>query len=117
MFPANAVGLCAGRHDIPVEKYIFTDVHDVLDFSALNHTAELFVRENCDVRIEYGTGPAQVDGTDVACCKGNALDVVVTGLTTCTTAVMWACACYGIPLTLWHYDRENETYVPQRFCF
>lgn len=115
--PKNTVGLCAGRHDIPVEKYIFSDVQNVLDFTALNATAEAFVKENCDVRITVGVGVSQIDYTDVECYKGNELHVVVTGLTQCTTAVMWACACYGVPLTLWHYNRDNGEYVPQRFGF
>lgn len=117
MLPENAVGLCAGRHDIPVEKFIFTNVENVLDFAELNRTAEQFIKVNCNPRVTFGQGPAQVDYTDVERYKGNALDVVVTGLTQCTAAVMWACACYGVPLTLWHYNRDTGDYVPQRFNF
>ena len=48
---------------------------------------------------------------------GDPLDVIVTGLTAATTALMWACACYGVPLTLWHFDRETGEYRSQRFYF
>ena len=116
--PENAVGLVAGRHDIPVEKYIFSEVNDVMDFTALNATAEAFIKANCDIRTEYNICVNQTTYyADVECYKGNELHVVVTGLTQCTTAVMWACACYGVPLTLWHYNRDNGEYVPQQFDF
>lgn len=111
------VGLCAGRHDLPVEKYIFTDVPDVFDFASLNATAEQFILDNCNPHLTQGQGISQDDYNDVTVWTGDPLDVVVTGLTACTTAVMWACARYGIPLTLWHYDRESGNYVPQRFRF
>lgn len=117
MIPVTAVGLCAGRHDLPVEKHIFSDIQNVLDFPELNRIAEQFVLDNCNPHVTIGCGPSQTDYTDVECYKGNALDVVVTGLTQCTTAVMWACACYGIPLTLWHYNRDTGDYVSQRFNF
>ena len=115
--PENAVGLCAGRHNIPVEKYIFSEVNNVLDFSTLNRTAEAFIKENCNIRLESGTGINQTTYVDVECYRGDALHVVVTGLTQCTTAVMYACAFYGVPLTLWHYNRDDGGYVPQRFNF
>ena len=115
--PNNAVGLCAGRHDIPVGKYIFTEVNDVLDFHALNRTARAFIKANCNIRLEYGAGIGQTTYVDVERYKGDELHVVVTGLTQCTTAVMYACAFYGVPLTLWHYNRDNGEYVPQQFNF
>lgn len=117
MFPETAYGLCAGRHQIPVRGYIFNEVKDVLDFTALNNVAFDFVQANCNIRTHFGAGIAQVDYTDVEQAIGDHLDVVVTGLTACTTAVMWACACNGVPLALWHYDRETGDYVPQHFRF
>jgi hypothetical protein len=99
--PKSAVGLCAGRHNIPVEKYIFSEVSDVMDFKALYDTADAFIHDNCNLRNWVG----------------DPLDVVVTGLTQCTTAVMYACACHGVCLTLWHYNRDTGDYVPQRFDF
>ena len=27
-----------------------------------------------------------------------------------------ACACYGVPLTLMHYDRSADVYVAQELC-
>lgn len=116
--PAHSVGLCSGRHSIPVEEYIFNgEVQNPLDFAELNRIAEGFVKSHCNIRETYGVNPAQIDYTDVRRLEGDELNVVVTGLTPCTTAVMWACSCYGVPLTLWHYNRETGDYVPQRFQF
>lgn len=111
------VGLCAGRHDIPVSNYIFDEVRDVIDFNNLNKVAEKFVLDNCNTHIINGQGLSQEGYDDVPVWTGNPIHVVVTGLTACTTAVMWACACYGVDLTLWHFNRENGEYVPQRFNF
>lgn len=115
--PINTYGLCAGRHPLPVEGYIFSEVQNVLDFHTMNRIAEQFVVDHCNPHITTGCGPSQVDYTDVQVYTGDPLNVVVTGLTACTTAIMWACACYGVQLTLWHYDRETGDYVPQRFDF
>lgn len=115
--PANAVGLCAGRHPLPVQEYIYGEVLDVLDFEALRDIADRFVQEHCNVRTTFGVGIAQTDYTDVEMLCGDELHVLVTGLTQCTAAVLWACACYGVTLTLWHYNRETGAYVPQQFKF
>ena len=115
--PENAVGLCAGRHDIPVTEYIFDQVEDVLDFTSLQKQALEFVGKHCNLRNTWGTGVNQVDYSDVQINRGDHLDVVVTGLTACTTALMYACACNGVNLTLWHYDRATGDYAPQQFYF
>lgn len=115
--PARIFGLCSGRHDLPVQGYVFGEVKDIFDFAELNRIAERFVLEHCNPRRTWGTSPAQVDLTDVEKYVGDPVDVIVTGLTAATTALMWACACYGVPLTLWHFDRETGEYKPQRFYF
>lgn len=115
--PVDAVGLCAGRHDIPVTEYIFDKVEDVTDFKTLSQQAFRFVQKSCNLRTTWGAGVNQTDYTDVQIVRGDHLDVVVTGLTACTTAVMYACACNGVNLTLWHYDRNTDGYVPQHFYF
>ena len=90
----RVVGLCAGRHQLPVDEYIYGAIKDVLDFAGLLHGADKYVSERC-----------------------SPLNVIVTGLTPCTAAVMYACACHGVDLTLWHYDREANDYTPQSFRF
>ena len=117
MLPKNAVGLYAGLHEIPVEKYIFTDVQNVLDFDALTDIAEQFVIDHCGVHRVWSICPSQTDYFEIERRKGHALDVVVTSLNPCTTALMGVCVYYGVPLTLCHYDRESGDYVPQKFNF
>ena len=104
----NPVGLCAGRHPLPVVGYIFEEVVDVHDFTAMQEIADKYVRENCDVR-------EIVDDCGNSVYVGGDLQVVVTGLTALTAAVMAACMWYGVRLTLWHYDRETGEYMPQNW--
>lgn len=114
----NIVGLCAGRHELPVSTYIFEHIDDVLDFSKMNSIAEKFVVEHCHPRFTSGQGVNQTGYTVVKCLiSDDPLNVVVTGLTACTVAVMWACALYGVDLTLWHFDRDSGKYMPQHCNF
>lgn len=41
------------------------------------------------------------------------VDLYCTGLTAAVCAVIEACIEGGMPLTLWHYDKESDTYRPQ----
>ena len=107
----RVVGLCAGRHQLPVDEYIYGEIKDVLDFAGLLHIADKYVHEHCNPRNA-------INGwDDTKIVVGEPLNVIVTGLTPCTAAVMYACACYGVDLTLWHYDREADDYKPQSFRF
>lgn len=114
--PKTVYGLYHGSHPLPVKGYVFPRI-DALDITKLNLYADMFVREHCNIRRTWGVGPAQVDRTYVEKYVGDPIDVLVTGPTTALTALMWACACYGVPLTLWHFDRETGDYTPQRFHF
>lgn len=112
-------GLCAGHHDLPVSEYVFEDVPPemIFNFTELNAIAEQFVTYHCNTRVTLGTGVSQNDNTDVFMWAGDPLHVIATGSTACTTALMWACARYGVELVLWHYNRDNGNYVPQHFNF
>lgn len=111
----RVVGLCAGRHQLPVDEYIYSEIKDVLDFAGLLHIADKYVHEHCNPRNAIGSAINGWDDTKIV--VGEPLNVIVTGLTPCTAAVMYACACYGVDLTLWHYDREADDYKPQSFRF
>lgn len=113
----RVIGLCAGRHPLPVDEYIYEGVKDVLDFARLLHLADKYVYEHCCLHNAIGSAINGNDLTDTKIVVGEPLNVIVTGLTPCTTAVMYACACYGVDLTLWHYDREADDYKPQSFRF
>lgn len=111
----RVVGLCAGRHPLPVDECIYHEIENVLDFTRLLHIADKYVCENCNPRNMIGSAINGWD--DIRIVVGEPLNVIVTGLTPCTAAVMYACACYGVDLTLWHYDRDANDYKPQSFRF
>lgn len=90
------LGVCKGRHDIPdVSGYVFDSIEDVTNVRALERRA-------FDVLESFGLW------------KGNGeLRLYVTGLTVATCAVINICAINGVSLTLYHYDRETDTYFAQ----
>lgn len=85
----RTVGLCAGRHEIPVEEYIFPDPVDPLDYNAMYKRAMQVVP------------------------NGGHLTVYVTGLTAAMLAVVAACESKRCTLYAMHYDRETGTYRRQ----
>lgn len=115
VLPAGTVGLIKGRHSIPVSEYIWDEVPDVLDYPGIARHAEQWITAHCRTRTGYGVRPINGnDSTDIECWSGDPLNVAVTGLTAATAALVGVCAIYGVPLTLWHYDREADVYRPQR---
>ena len=84
------IGLCKGRHEIKgVSEYIFEEEINPLDISCLNETVE--------TRL---AGVAS-------------LELYVTGLSVALVAVINYCCANLVPLTLWHYNRDNGDYYPQ----
>jgi hypothetical protein len=84
------MGLCRLRHHLPgVDRYIYGVRVNPLDVLGLKEKAD-----------------SAVDGAPH-------VDLYVTGLTVAVGAVMAACYEAGIPLTLWHYDRDTRDYYPQ----
>ena len=87
-------GLCKGRHNIPdVTEYVFCGPIDPLDVEGLYNMAD---KSLCNVL-----------STDTV------LHIYVTGLTVALAAVIKWCLKYSIPLTLYHFDRDTNTYYPQ----
>lgn len=85
------VGLIKGRHNIPVDKYIFDKIKDVTDQETLMNTAYHFIKK--------------ID-TDI-------LEIYVTGLTVALIATLNVCRLLGIDVVLYHYDRETNSYYKQ----
>lgn len=114
---AVVVGLCAGRHDMPVEEFIFPQVADPTDFAGMQHTVDEFLADRVGVHYAYGpryNAVATDVEDDVEFFAGDhPLVVYVTGLTACVAAVISACAHNGVDLMLIHYDRASGGYVPQ----
>lgn len=108
-------GLVAGRHEMPVDLYVFKEITDLFDFARLHREACDFLREYVGTHVEYGQGLNSRDYTDVEIIRGNkSLTVFVTGLTAATAALISACAENGIDLKLMHYDRESGEYKAQQ---
>lgn len=85
-------GLCKGRHEVPVENYIFEEeITDPTDFTVMENRADNAIPKDADQ-----------------------LDVYVTGLTPAMLAVVTICFLRKINLTAYHYDRETGSYIPQK---
>lgn len=117
--PENAVivGLCAGRHDMPVGEFIFPTEVDPTDFRAMSWIVEEFLDTRVGTHISWGPrrNAASIDDEDGVefICGNRPLVVYVTGLTACVAAVIRGCAYNGVDLTLMHYNRATGEYIPQ----
>ena len=108
------VGLIKGRHEMPVDNYIFDEINDVLDFDSMNKQIINFINNNINVYTAYGCGINQIGYEDVEILTSDTnLIVYVTGLTSVTAELIKVCALKGISLTLMHYNKESSDYLPQ----
>lgn len=83
------VGLINNRHPMPVQNYIFEkEIENVFDFESIKNEISVYSGKN-----------------ELVC--------YITGLSSVTAALVQVCAVYGVELTLMHYDRDTDEYVPQ----
>lgn len=97
------VGLVEGRHDLPVSDFIYQegDITFPLDMKKLAQIADKRLSKFGAVSsFEDRFNPSQID-------------VFVTGLTAATTAVIRVALMKGYLLTLHHFDRDSQTWLPQ----
>jgi FMN-dependent NADH-azoreductase len=89
------VGLVKGRHDLPVENYIFEEIQDVMEFDRLKKEAYQKLNK---VVTELG--------------ENDKIVVYVTGLTAATIAVVnaWLQFRCQAGLVFRHYDRETGSW-------
>ena len=110
------VGLIRGRHEMPVDGYIFdAAISDVHDYAAIRRHVADWIAENVGItRRNFGIGLNQADDNDVTCfCGENSLTVYVTGLTSVTAEVIRCCAINGVSLTLMHFNAATGGYEKQ----
>ena len=108
------VGLIKGRHEMPVDSYIFDEINDVLDFDSMGKQIINFINNNINVYTVCGCGINQIGYEDVEILTSDTkLIVYVTGLTSVTAELIKVCALKGISLTLMHYNRDTNDYLPQ----
>lgn len=90
------IGLIAGRHELPVEKYVFQGIDNVLDFGKMEMVAREFLATN----------------------EGD-IDLYVTGLSSALVAFINSAVSEGNfgsssrKVTCWHFDMSTGSYVPQ----
>lgn len=88
-------GLCEGRHEIPVDQYIFgNSIEDPTDTEGLAvKAANVFASNGIEA--------------------GDEVQVYVTGLTVALIAAIVAAKEIGATVVLYHFDRETGSYFPQ----
>lgn len=84
------IGTVKGRHDLPVEYYIF----------------EEGIKDPTNLEELYETVAEKLENVDT-------VELYVTGLTVVTTTVINYCLDTTKPLTLYHFDRETNSYYKQ----
>ena len=97
------LGLCKGRHDIQgVQEYIFENILDPTNLKYMHDKAlETINKYSSDVDYLY-------------------LGLYITGLTVATTSVINAVLDHNrtyknrVILTLYHYNKDTDTYYPQQ---
>lgn len=88
---ADVYGLVSGRHAIPVEEYIFTEIEDMFSFFDLEVKALSSIKKTSDLLVLY-----------------------VTGLTVATVSVLNVAKKLGYKdVVLKHYNRDNGLYESQ----
>jgi hypothetical protein len=88
---ADVYGLISGRHAMPVEEYIFTEIEDMFKFFNLEVQALSSIKKTSDLLVLY-----------------------VTGLTVATISVINVAKKLGYKdVVLKHYNRDNGLYESQ----
>ena len=103
------VGMIQGRHEMPVESYIFDGALDPMDFNAIeagvvrwiDSLSDYVVRDE-DEMFPYYPVEGRIHVT-----------LYVTGLSAVLACVAKYCAKCHIGLTLMHFDRDTGDYKPQ----
>lgn len=101
------VGLCRGRHPLPVDDYIFPEVvENPFDFKSHEETAMDWVDSHPDIEWEEGSQ-----------LSNKVVRVYVTGLTPVLTALINAFTKYFVRLELAHYNRDTGEFIVQKMLF
>ncbi len=95
------LGLFAGRHEMPVNGYIFSSDMNIE-----------FTEEGFEVLNSVAYYVLEIYQNSFRGCNIH-VDLYVTGLSAALAAVIKACNDLELSLTLWHYNKDNNTYVPQ----
>ena len=110
------IGVCSGRHEMPVDNFVFNEILDPTDVKTLEETASEWYRET--------VLPLKEEGYSVD------INIYVTGLTVATVAILKVlvhchermtavddndceCIVYDGEILLWHFDAVGKKYYSQ----
>ena len=133
------LGLIEGRHDMSklgLDGFILKSVDDPTNVPRIKRSVNSRIREiliklgfleyTCCWRKAYPQWVCEdMDNNAIENCPGCSevevrlkvgicFEVYVTGLTVVLVEVINFCSENGFPLCLYHYDRETDSYFPQR---
>lgn len=132
------VGLCNGRHEMPVSEYIFQEIENPCDVGIIEKNALDWVNDKFIVSVIETLENKGLQEADFNDCKIE-LNIYVTGLTICLTSVLKALMLFSMLLfksalfegvtdrrnynldsdfftiNLMHYNTKTGEYVPQKF--
>ena len=95
------IGAVRGRHEMPVDKFIFDEAITNFDIRAIEDHVNTVLNQ------------------EVFRHDGETFDEVrlyITGLTVVTTSVVKWCFSHDVGLSLMHYDSVKQDYVEQCIC-
>lgn len=109
------VGLIQGRHEMPVDEYIFDkEIENVHDYEKISAEILEFLEDKVNIGVHTGQALNSYDYTDIECLGGcKNLEVYVTGLTPVTAELIKLCALNGISLTLFNFNSATGDYERQ----
>ena len=110
------VGLIKGRHEMPVNEYLFDgDIEDVFDYLNIRKHIINWINDNIHFQDDLDSFPTQTDAYDIGVIRSiETLVVYITGLTPVTVELINACYLKGVKLILMNYNKDTGKYVKQR---
>lgn len=105
-----SLGLCKGRHEMPVKDFVFNGELNPTDINEINHQARKWLT-TLNKRFSKSTGYNLEDCTSVN------FEIYVTGLTVALIEVINVLKLSlkdNVSITLKHFDREANNYFPQQ---
>ena len=112
------LGLCAGRHEMPVNAYIFDRIDNPMDFDAMENMAhnriwELLKGANVPRVQAMVDVPGSMDCVTRFIYDCEVL-IYVTGLSSALIAALNALKSIGVCyVSLMHFDKESDSYKEQ----
>lgn len=113
------IGICKGRHPLPVKYYVFPQEVNPLDVVQLEAISikslvEIATQEGVEIKNTTVILDNQVDYHDITVAVYNAtVAIYATGLTVAVLAVVKAAKQLFKEVVVMHYDRDSDSYYEQ----